>query len=307
MGKYAQLVIGAAGAGKSSYCTAMANHLRIAQRRTVHIVNLDPAAEEFSVDPNSISLKPSSSAGSSVAASSNEGGEENPALQPSSFASIDIRELITVDKVMSELKLGPNGGLMYCMEYLMSNTEWLEEVLDDFDEDYLLVDCPGQIELYTHQPLMRNLVQLLQGRLGYRVCVVYMIDSHFITEPAKMMSGSLACLSAMLLLECPHINVLSKVDLLDAHDKELLELRLTLNPEYLVTSLSSSMAPKFAKLNEAFASVLSDFDLVTFLPLDPTDEDTLSIIQQTIDNALQFGDDAEVQIANEFEADEFND
>jgi len=29
----------------------------------------------------------------------------------------DIRELISLEDVMEELKLGPNGGLIYCMEY----------------------------------------------------------------------------------------------------------------------------------------------------------------------------------------------
>lgn len=31
--------------------------------------------------------------------------------------AVDIRELISLDDVMEELGLGPNGGLMYCMEY----------------------------------------------------------------------------------------------------------------------------------------------------------------------------------------------
>ena len=33
----------------------------------------------------------------------------------------DIRELINLDDVMEELGLGPNGGLMYCMEYPLLN------------------------------------------------------------------------------------------------------------------------------------------------------------------------------------------
>lgn len=33
------------------------------------------------------------------------------------FLAADIRELISLDDVMEELGLGPNGGLMYCMEY----------------------------------------------------------------------------------------------------------------------------------------------------------------------------------------------
>lgn len=30
---------------------------------------------------------------------------------------VDIRELISLEDVMEELGLGPNGGLLYCMEY----------------------------------------------------------------------------------------------------------------------------------------------------------------------------------------------
>lgn len=29
----------------------------------------------------------------------------------------DIRDLISLEDVMEELELGPNGGLVYCMEY----------------------------------------------------------------------------------------------------------------------------------------------------------------------------------------------
>ena len=39
------------------------------------------------------------------------------------------------------------GGLVYCMEFLLDNIEWLEENLGDYDQDYLIFDCPGQIEV----------------------------------------------------------------------------------------------------------------------------------------------------------------
>lgn len=35
----------------------------------------------------------------------------------------DVRELISLDDVMEELGLGPNGGLVYCMEYPFSLTQ----------------------------------------------------------------------------------------------------------------------------------------------------------------------------------------
>lgn len=47
---------------------------------------------------------------------------------------------------MDELELGPNGGLVYCMEYLLNNMDWLKDELDKFDDDeYIIFDCPGQV------------------------------------------------------------------------------------------------------------------------------------------------------------------
>lgn len=80
--RYAVLVTGPAGAGKSTFSTAFATHLRVS-KRTAHIVNLDPAA-------------------------TGDAFEYLPA--------IDIRELVTLDDVMGEMNMGPNGGLVYCFE-----------------------------------------------------------------------------------------------------------------------------------------------------------------------------------------------
>ncbi|KAL5716138.1 GPN-loop GTPase 3 [Ranunculus cassubicifolius] len=106
---YAQLVIGPAGSGKSTYCSSLFKHCET-MRRTFHIVNLDPAAENFDYP-----------------------------------VAMDIRELISLEDVMEELNLGPNGGLMYCMEHLEENLDdWLTEELDNYlDDDYHVFDCPG--------------------------------------------------------------------------------------------------------------------------------------------------------------------
>ena len=50
-------------------------------------------------------------------------------------------------KVMDEYHLGPNGGLVYCMEFLSKNFEWLsDKIMSMLEEDrYLLIDCPGQV------------------------------------------------------------------------------------------------------------------------------------------------------------------
>ena len=48
--RYAQLVMGPAGSGKSTYCSTLVSHAQDA-KRTVNVVNLDPASEYFSYQP----------------------------------------------------------------------------------------------------------------------------------------------------------------------------------------------------------------------------------------------------------------
>jgi GTPase SAR1 family protein len=115
---------------------------------------------------------------------------------------------------MEELHLGPNGGLIYCMEYLLENLDWFDEMINDYENDYLIIDCPGQIELYTHFPYMRILCQHL-NRIGYMICGVYLLESQFIIDKSKFFAGTLSAMSAMIQLEIPHINVISKMDLME--------------------------------------------------------------------------------------------
>lgn len=159
--KYAQLVCGPAGAGKSTYCATLLNHTEASgARRDMKVINLDPAAQDFCYP-----------------------------------VAIDIRELVSLEDVMEELGLGPNGGLLYCFDYLQEHLEdWLQEEMDQFaDETYFLIDLPGQIELFTHAPVLRKLADSLTA-WDVRACAIYVLDSHFASDVTKFISGTMACL-----------------------------------------------------------------------------------------------------------------
>ncbi|OHT16687.1 hypothetical protein TRFO_41635 [Tritrichomonas foetus] len=49
---------------------------------------------------------------------------------------------------MNEYGYGPNGALIHCMETVVDDYEWFDKAIGDHDGDYLLIDLPGQIELY---------------------------------------------------------------------------------------------------------------------------------------------------------------
>ncbi|KIM52362.1 hypothetical protein SCLCIDRAFT_141340, partial [Scleroderma citrinum Foug A] len=58
--------------------------------------------------------------------------------------AIDISCLITLHDAMDAHGLGPNGGMLYCMEYLEANFDWLESRLHELGKDaYVLFDIPG--------------------------------------------------------------------------------------------------------------------------------------------------------------------
>ena len=232
--------------------------------------------------------------------------------------------MISVDDVMEELQLGPNGGLVYCMEYLLENMDWLQENLDNFDDDeYLILDCPGQIELYTHIPVMNKIIDQLK-LWGYldKMVSVFVVDATFVTEPAKFISGSLLALSAMISLQLPHVNVLSKCDLVEeASMDRVLEMESALqlwdvlgDGEGSTLSMFHELQPKkksdeenklvqkrqererkWNRLTEAICSLLDDYSMVGFIPLNINDEDSISHVMLTTDHAIQYGEDNEVR------------
>jgi GTPase SAR1 family protein len=95
-------------------------------------------------------------------------------------------------------------------------------VLEEIEDDYILFDCPGQVELYTHIPVMKQLVEKLQC-MDFRICGTFLIDSQFMIEASKFVSGVLTALSTMVNLEIPHVNVMTKLDLLSKKAKKDLE------------------------------------------------------------------------------------
>lgn len=269
MSKFGVLVMGPAGAGKTTFSNSLIQHLQNT-RRSCFYVNLDPAAENFAYEPD-----------------------------------LDIRELITLDDVMEELGLGPNGGLIYCFEFLLQNLEFLSEALDPLSEEYLIIfDMPGQIELYTHIPLLPSLTQFLsrQGPLNINLCAAYLLESTFVVDKAKFFAGTLSAMSAMLMLEIPHVNILSKMD--QVRDmvtrRELrrfanVDVQLLQNDEDDPAASANPMAKdalmsggSFKQLNRAVAQLIDDFSMVSFLQLDVQDEDSVAAVLSHIDDAIQY-------------------
>lgn len=229
---------------------------------------------------------------------------------------LDIKDLISLEDVMEEMSLGPNGGLIYCFEFLMENLDWLTDPLEEVTEEYLIVfDMPGQIELYTHVPILPNLVKhLMTGSLNIRMCAAYLLEATFVIDRPKFFSGTLSAMSAMMMLEMPHINILSKMDLVKGQiakrdlkrfvdvDADLIEddparKKTTTEEERKYRDPASTESlmsgSSFHKLNKAVAELIDGFSMVSFLKLDVQDEDSLGAVLSYIDDAIQFHESQE--------------
>jgi GTPase SAR1 family protein len=276
MSKFGVVVMGPAGAGKTTFCSAMIQHLQNS-RRSCFYINLDPAAEDFAFQPD-----------------------------------VDIKDLISLQDVMEEMELGPNGGLIYCFEFLLENLDFITDPLENVSEEYLIIiDMPGQIELYTHIPILPTLTKhLMEGTLNIRLCAAYLLEATFIVDRAKFFSGTLSAMSAMLMLGMPHVNILSKMDLVKGTvakkelrrfiqvDSDLLDenpgpterLNFEEHDEVEDPTTADNVlgGASFAKLNRAVARLIDDFSLVSFLQLDINDADSIGGIISYIDDAIQY-------------------
>ncbi|WWC69518.1 uncharacterized protein I206_103460 [Kwoniella pini CBS 10737] len=252
---FGQLVTGPPGAGKSTYCNGLQQFLT-ALGRPIHIINLDPAVS-------------------------------NPPYE----CSINITELIDLESVMKEFNLGPNGAMLYCIEYLEINFDWLltrlDEILEhDNGNGYVVFDTPGQVELWTNHDSLKNVIERL-GKLDYRLAAVHLSDAHYITDASKFISVVLLALRAMLQMEMPHVNVLSKIDLLSTYGELPFDLSYYTEVQdlsYLLAKLDSEpRAAKFGKLNKAMVELVDDFGLVGFETLAVEDKSSMMTLVRLVD------------------------
>lgn len=88
---------------------------------------------------------------------------------------------------------------------------------------------------HAHQPTSVQLV------------AVHLVDSHYCSDPGKFISVLLTSLSTMVQVELPHVNVLSKVDLMEQYGKlgELCCHLLTHVVQYILyPSSQASLLPR---------------------------------------------------------------
>jgi len=172
-------VVGTAGAGKSTLVTAFQRWSRFLEVECLTI-NLDPGAERVHYDPE-----------------------------------FDVRDLISLHEVMDEYDLGPNGAQILAADLVAAQSYDIQEELAGLSGDLLVIDTPGQVELFAFREASSHMVEVLgQGQAA----LIFLFDPMLSQSPSGFVSQMLLSNIVHFRLGLPTANFLSKADLLTPED-----------------------------------------------------------------------------------------
>ena len=168
-------VIGTAGSGKSLLTAAFNEWLKVGKQKAV-TVNLDPGVLNLPYVPD-----------------------------------IDIRDYIDIKQIMEEYSLGPNGALVLAADLIAEEAERLGREIDDLQSDVVIVDTPGQMELFAFRASGPYIANELTNEPK---AIVYLFDAVFSFNPLNYVSNMFLSAAVYNRFFFPQLHVLSKCDLL---------------------------------------------------------------------------------------------
>lgn len=190
--------IGTAGSGKSTLTYAFQQWTRRLGIDSIS-VNLDPGVEKLLYVPD-----------------------------------IDIRDWIVLNEVMDDYDLGPNGAQIACADMLALKIGEIKEIIDEFKSDYVLVDTPGQIELFAFRPSSKFVVNSLNPE---KSLIAFLFEPILSNEPSGFVSQVMLSATVQFRLSIPCENLLSKCDILSDEDLEKI-LNWGTQPSNLINSIT---------------------------------------------------------------------
>ncbi|WEL38887.1 GPN-loop GTPase 2 [Encephalitozoon hellem] len=170
--KYAEVIIGPPGSGKSTYVMCKKEWLA---HRSPYTVNLDPGnCNDREFDYSICSISPS---------------------------------LMYQEKH----NVGPNMSTKCILEEFSARIdEFFQENIEGTDH-YILFDFPGQVEFFMSSDVPNNIIRYLKSN-GYSVVIVNLVDLVFFSNDHSLISSYLISTLCLCLLESAQINVISKCD-----------------------------------------------------------------------------------------------
>lgn len=129
---------------------------------------------------------------------------------------IDVRDWVSLDQVMKEQELGPNGAQIVCADMVAMKAQEIRRIMDEYECHYFLIDTPGQMELFTFREASREMVKIL----GDRSLITFLFDPVLSKQPSGFVSLMTLAATTQFRFDIPYFPVLSKADVLSREELE---------------------------------------------------------------------------------------
>ncbi|KPU81001.1 GTPase, partial [Nitrosopumilus sp. PRT-SC01] len=139
---------------------------------------------------------------------------------------VDVRDYVDYVSIMQKYDLGPNGALIMANDLIASKIDNIQNEVNRVNPDYLIVDTPGQIELFAYRSSGPFLVENISSEEKTNI---FLFDGALINTPVNFVSIALLATSIRLRLKIATVNVLTKTDLIGAKLKDILQWTTSLS------------------------------------------------------------------------------
>lgn len=202
---------------------------------------------------------------------------------------IDVRDYVDIVQIMKQYDLGPNGSMIMASDLIASKIDDLQKEIDNVNPDYLIIDTPGQIELFAYRTSGPFLVQNLNVE---EKVSIFLHDGSLMTSPSNFVSIALLATSVKLRLGISQINVLTKTDLIEDKIKDILKWSTNM------ASLEDALAKDSDGENYTLAvNILRSLNLGGFaqgtIPISNATGEGMVNLQAALSRVLNLGEEVE--------------
>ncbi len=202
---------------------------------------------------------------------------------------IDVRDHVDIVSIMKQYDLGPNGAMIMANDLIASKIDEIQNQINNVNPDYLLIDTPGQIELFAYRISGPFLVQNLN--LEEKMSI-FLFDGALVTTPVNFVSIALLATSIKLRFKLPTINVLTKIDLIGGKLKEILNWSTNLSA--LESAISKEVDGEAYTLTTA---ILRSLNLGGFaqglIPISNVTDEGMVNLQSALSRTINLGEEVE--------------